>query len=188
VRNLIIPILGGDFMGLDTESILEWVRPFKNIGEMIDDIKSKRYFSAFKNYLQSVPGVLALKPVIGTALKLGVQTAIKHGVSATVASKIGLSVGKIAAYGIKAYTAPGVALGKLGAKTTTSIVKAGARYAVTNPWTIATAGLYTATAIAAQQQYKRIKSFSTNVKETSERTGMSPIKVAFHQLKRTLSS
>jgi len=175
-------------MGLDTESIFEWVRPFKNIGEMIDDIKSKRYFSAFKNYVQSVPGVLALKPVIGTALKLGVQTAIKHGVPATVASKVGLSVGKIAAFGIKAYTTPGVALGKLGAKTTASTVKAGARYAVTHPGTIATAGFYAASAIAAQQQYKQIKSFCTNVKETSELTGMSPITVAFHQLKRTLSS
>jgi len=67
-------------------------------------------------------------------------------------------------------------------------VKSGARYALTNPGTAATAGLYTAAAIAAQQQYKRIKAFSANVKETSERTGMSPIKIAFHQLKRTLSS
>lgn len=175
-------------MGLDTESIIEWVRPFKNIGEMIDDIKSKRYFSAFKNYVQSVPGVLALQPVIGTALKLGVQTAIKHGVPATVASNVGLSVGKIANFGIKAYTTPGVALAKLGAKTTASTVKAGAQYAVTNPGTIAKAGLYVAAAIAAQHQYKQIKSFITNVNETSENTGMSPIKVAFHQLKRTLSS
>jgi len=175
-------------MGLETESVFEWVKPFKNIGEMIDDIKSKRYFSAFKNYVQSVPGVLALKPVIGTALKLGTQAAIKHGVPATVASKVGVSVGKIAAFGIKAYTTPGVALAKLGAKTTASTVKAGARYALTNPGTIATAGFYTAAALAAQQQYKQIKAFSTNVKETSERTGMSPMKIAFHQLKRTLSS
>jgi len=175
-------------MGMDTESLYEWVRPFKNIGEMIDDIKSKRYFSAFKNYLQSVPGVLALKPVLGTALKLGIKTAIKHGVPAPIASRVGLSVGKIAASGIKAYTTPGVALFKLGAKTTASTVKAGARHAVTNPGTIATAGLYMATAIAAQQQYKQIKSFSANVKETSKRTGMSQLQVAFHQLKRTLSS
>jgi len=175
-------------MGLETEGVIEWVRPFKNIGEMIDDIKSKRYFSAFKNYLQSVPGVLALKPVIGTALQLGIKTAIRHGVPATVASKVGLSVGKLASFGIKAYTTPGVALVKLGAKTTASTVKSGARYALTKPGTIATAGLYMATALAAQQQYKQIKAFGTNVKETSERTGMSPIKVAFHQLKRTLSS
>jgi len=175
-------------MGLDTESLFEWLKPFKNMGEMIDDIKSKRYFSAFKNYLQSVPGVLALKPVIGTALKLGTQSAIRHGVPATVASKVGLSVGKIASVGIKAYTTPGIALVKLGAKTTTTTVKAGARYALTNPGSMATAGLYMAAAIAAQQQYKQIKAFSTNVNEISERTGQSKLKIAFHQLKRTLSS
>jgi len=175
-------------MGINTDSVFEWMRPFKNIGEMIDDIKSKRYFSAFKNYIQSVPGVLALKPVIGTALKLGMQSAVKHGVSTTFASQVGLSVGKIASFGIKAYTTPGVFLAKLGSKTATSAVKAGTRYALANPGTMATAGLYAASALAAQQQYKRIKAFSTNVSETSKYTGESKFKVAFHQLKRTLSS
>lgn len=175
-------------MGIDTEGVLEWIKPFKNIGEMIDDIKSKRYYSAFKNYLQSVPGVLALKPVVSAAVKLGMTSAVKHGVSTTVASKIGLSVGKIALAGIDAYTAPGIALAKLGAKSTASVAKAGVHYAVTNPGIIAKAGLYAATAIAAYHQYKQIKAFRTHVSETSKNTGYSKIYVAFHQLRQTLSS
>lgn len=155
---------------------------------MIDDIKSKRHYSAFKNYMQSVPGVLALKPVIGSALKLGFNSAVQHGIPTAIASKVSVSVGKIASLGIKAYTAPGVALAKLGAKTTASTVKAGARYAVTNPGTMAKAGLYTAAAIAAQQQYKQIKAYSTHVSETSRNTGYSKLYIAFHELKRTLSS
>lgn len=175
-------------MGEDLVSnVLEMVRPFKNIGEMIDDIKSKRYFSAFKNYMQSVPGMLALKPVVKRAVHLGVEAAVKRGVSATVASNIGLSVGSIATKGISAYTAPGVALMKLGAKGTSNLVKTGVKAAVSNPGTVATAGLYAATALAAAHQYKQIKAFKDYVDSTSKTTGLSRLEVAIMQLRRTLS-
>lgn len=169
-------------------NVLEWLQPFKNIGEMIDDIKSKRYFSAFKNYMQSVPGMIALKPIVKGAVHLGVRAAVKGGVSANLASNIGLSVGKIAIKGITAYTSPGLSLMKLGAKGTSTMAKAGVKAAVSNPGTIATAGLYAATALAAAQQYKQIKAYKDYVDNTSRDTGLSKIKVALTQLKRTLSS
>lgn len=168
--------------------VLEWLRPFKNIGEMIDDIKSKRYYSAFKNYMQSVPGMIALKPIIKEAIDLGVKSAVKSGVSANLASNIGLSIGKIATKGITAYTTPGLTLMKLGAKGTSTIAKSSAKAAIANPSTIAKAGLYAATAFAAVQSYKQIKAYKDYVDETSKNTGFSRISIAFKQLRQTLSN
>lgn len=176
-------------MGEDSVSnVIEWLRPFKNVKEMIDDIKSKRYFSAFENYMQSIPGMIALKPVIKGAIDLGVKSAIKSGVSANLASNIGLSIGKIATKGITAYTTPGLSLMKLGAKSTGTLAKSSVKAAVTNPGTVATAGLYVASAFAAVQQYKQIKAYKNYVDNTSKNTGLSKIKVAFMQLKQTLSN
>jgi len=169
-------------------NVMEWLRPFKNVGEMIDDIKSKRYFSAFKNYMQSVPGMIALKPIIKGAIALGVKSAVKSGVSATLASNIGLSIGRLAAKGITAYTTPGLTLIKLGAKGTSTIAKSSAKAAIANPSTIATAGLYATTAFAAVQQYKQIKAYKDYVDNTSKNTGLSRIAVAFKQLRQTLSN
>lgn len=168
--------------------VLEWLRPFKNVGEMIDDVKSKRYYSAFKNYMQSIPGMVALKPIIKGAIDLGVKSAVKHGVSANLASNIGLSVGKIVTKGITAYTTPGLSLMKLGAQGTSTLAKTGVKRAVTNPGAIAKAGLYAAAALAAVHEYKQIKAFKSMVDETSKNTGFSKIKVAITQLKQTLSN
>lgn len=169
-------------------NVLEWLKPFKNVGEMIADVRSKRYYSAFKNYMQSIPGMVALKPIIRGAIDLGVKSAIKSGVSANLASNIGVSIGNIAIKGITAYTTPGLTLMKLGAKGTSSIVKTSVKAAVANPGTVATAGLYAATALAAVHQYKQIKAYRDYVDDTSRNTGYSKIYVALKQLKQTLSN
>jgi len=169
-------------------NVLEWLRPFKNVGEMIDDVRSKRYYSAFKNYMQSIPGMIALKPIIKGAIALGVKSAVRSGVSANLASNIGLSVGKIVTKGITAYTTPGLSLMKLGIKGTSTLAKTGVEVAVTNPGAIATAGIYAAGALAAVHQYKQIKAYKSMVDETSKNTGLSKIKVAFTQLRQTLSN
>jgi len=169
-------------------NVIEWLQPFKNVKEMIDDIRSKKYLSAFKNYMQSIPGMVALKPIIRGAISLGVESAVKSGVSAKLASNIGLSIGNIATKGITAYTTPGLSLIKLGAKGTETLAKSSVKAAVTNPGALATAGLYVASAFAAAHQYKQIKAYKDYVDNTSKNTGLSKIKVAFMQLKRTLSS
>lgn len=148
--------------------VKEFLKPLKNIDEMIQAVKDKRPYLVVKNYLESVPGILALKiPVKLAAYSLG-KVAVSKGVSSSIAAKgvYGISKGYSTLANI--YSTPAKWVANLTKKGATTVVKS----PVIAPY-LSAANLALGSVVIGAEFYRRAKPVYESVKQSSDLTGRS---------------